>query len=174
MSFTLWFTGLPGSGKTTIAKGLKQKLHDAGQYIELIESDLMAEYFTGLIPIDKNGRQIVVSAMAVCAEHLNKNTIPVIATSTTPLNKDRAHIRSVISSFFLVYCHASEKTVRQRDPKGLYGLADNGLLMDFPGPGGVYEHPHDADIELNTDKYDPNRCVDDVMAFLHQRGLMQK
>jgi adenylylsulfate kinase-like enzyme len=174
MSFTLWFTGLPGSGKTTIAELLKQKFMETGRPVEIVESDDMAGYYQGLFPFDPFGRRIIVRNMAVCAELLNKHSIPVIAVSTTPLQKDRDHLRTLISSFLLVYCNASEKTVRKRDPKGLYAMADKGLLSDFPGPGGLYEPPLNADIELNTEVFDKHRCVDDLILELLQRLLIQK
>lgn len=174
MSFTIWFTGLPGSGKTTLAELLRQKFMETGRQVELIESDDMAGYYQGLLPLDAFGRRIIVRNMAVCAELLNKHSIPVIAASTTPLQKDRDQLRAVISSFLLVYCNASEKTVRKRDPKGLYEMADKGLLLDFPGPGGLYEPPLNADIELNTEAFDKHRCVDNLILELMQRALIQK
>jgi adenylylsulfate kinase-like enzyme len=173
MSFTLWFTGLPGSGKTTIAELLKQKFIETGRPIELIESDNMAGYYQDLSPLDTSGREIIARNMAICAALLNKHHIPVIVTSTTPLQKQRDHIRAVISSLLLVYCNASEKTVRKRDPKGLYAMADRGILTDFPGPGGRFEPPLNADIELNTETLTRHQCADKLMLALRQRGLIQ-
>ena len=174
MSFTLWFTGLPGSGKSTIARLLKQKIIETGRPVELMESDDMAVYYQGLFVFDAVGRQIIVRNMAVCAERLNRHGIAVIAAATTPLQKERDQIRTVISSLLLVYCNASEKTVRERDPKGLYALADKGYLLDFPGPGGMYEPPFDAEIEVNTEAFDRHRCADRLMLELQNRGLIGK
>lgn len=172
MSFTLWFTGLPGSGKTTMARILKERFLETGIRIELIESDDISKHYRGLFPFDTLGRSIIVRNMAVCAELLNKNGIPVIATSTVPLNKDQDSLRTVISSLILIYCNASEKTARTRDPKGLYEMADKGILPDFPGPGGVYEPPLNADIELDTDKLYENQSIENLIIELKKRGLM--
>jgi adenylylsulfate kinase-like enzyme len=172
MSFTIWFTGLPGSGKSTIAGLLKRSITDTGRTVELIESDDMAVHYHGVFPFDTLGRRIITLNMAVCAEHLNKHAIPVLAASTAPLRKDRHHIRTVISSLLFVYCNTSEKTVRERDPKGLYAMADMGILPDFPGPGGLYEPPLNPDVELNTEEFDPHRCVGHLMSELRKRGWL--
>ena len=174
MSFTLWFTGLPGSGKTTIARLLRQKFIEAGSAVELIESDDMATHYRDLFSFDTKGRTIIARNMAVCAELLNKHAIPVIATGTTPLQKDRDQLRTVISSFVLVYCNASDVTVRARDPKGLYAMADRGVLPDFPGPGGLYEPPTNADIELDTEAMDKHQCVDHLIRAMRQRALVPR
>ena len=172
MSFTVWFTGLPGSGKSTLAQRLKQTFMETGSPVELIESDDLAGHYKDLFPFDTKGRAIITRTMAVCAERLNRHAIPVIATGTTPLQKDRDPLRQIIPSLVLVYCNASETTVRARDPKGLYALADRGLLPDFPGPGGLFEPPANPDIELDTETLTVSQCVDHLIRELRQRQLM--
>lgn len=172
MGFTLWFTGLPGSGKTTVAEIIKKKFLEKGMVVELIESDDIAKYYKGLFNFDSLGRNVIVRNMAVCAELLNKNGVKVIATSTTPLKKDRDSVRAVISSLILIHCNASEKTARMRDPKGLYKMADKGIISDFPGPGGLYEPPLDAEIELDTDGLDKNQSVENLLMELSKLGLI--
>lgn len=171
MSFTLWFTGLPGAGKTTVAKALAKKLGDDGRTIELLESDDWAVYYRDLLPMDTTGRQIIARSMAVCAEHLNRQGIPVLATATLPLSKDREGMRRIVSSLIFVHCHIREEMARQRDPKGLYALAAKGLLADFPGPGGRYEPPLSPDVQLNTEDMGPEQCVTDLIDFLRLKGL---
>lgn len=172
MSFTLWFTGLPASGKSTIAQTLHQHLQKMDIKDELIESDDIAKYYEGLLTTDISGRQMLVRNMAVCAALLNRNRIPVLATSTTPLENERSRLRGLVSSMLLVYCNVSEDVARRRDPKGLYKMADQGLIRDFPGPGGLYEPPSDADIELDTDSLDPGQCCERVISVLQKKALI--
>lgn len=174
MSFTLWFTGLPASGKSTIALEMQKKLLELEIHVEVIESDDIMNYYNGLLSLDSFGRKVLVRNMAVCSELLNRNGIPVLATSTTPTREGRDRVREVLSCMVLVYCYVSIETARKRDPKGLYVLAERGVLKDFPGPRGVYEPPLHADVQVNTEELDIEQCCEQILFVLEKRSFIKQ
>jgi sulfate adenylyltransferase len=170
----LWFTGLSGAGKTTIAKILEAQLQALGKKVIILDGDdVRARYHTNLgfskKEIEENNRLIIKLAR----ERLHTADIiliPVIA----PLAELRAHARNILGArYFEIYIYASESVRLQRDPKGLYAQTKNGVTKDLIGHGGVsYEIPEHPDLQIRTDNQAPEESAKHVISFLTRNGQL--
>ncbi len=172
MSFTLWFTGLPDSGKTTISRYLIKKIKKTGVAIEVLDSDEVGSYlqlFLGTPPLD---RESVTRCIGFISYLLNKNNIVSIAVSTSSRAQMRSAMRNLIDNFVEVYCQCSLEVAEARDSKGLYQMARAGKIDRFTGIDETYEEPDAPEIVVHTDKQTVEECGNIILNFLVDNNFL--
>ncbi len=167
--FVLWFTGLPKSGKTTIADMVFEKLKKYDHIpIERIDSkDIRA-----LIPelgFDKESRKIHLKRVGILIKILQKNSTSVIASFVSPYKETRDCVREMTENFIEVYVKASLDSCIKRDKKGVYKEAMEGKRKNFTGISDNYDEPLEPEIVLDTDKLSVEESSEIVFAYVKKR-----
>lgn len=148
--FAVWFTGLPASGKTSIAEKMCQILSEQGVTIVLFDSDELRKVLTPRPRYTDEERDWFYSVMVYLAEHLTESGVNVAISATAPRRYYRATARLHIEKFAEVYVDCPEALCRARDPKGLWRRADKGEITALPGSGVPYEKPSMPEIHIET------------------------
>ena len=170
--FVLWFTGLSGSGKSTIADRVAEKLRERGLKIERLDGDTVRKSLTRDLGFSERDRNENIRRVAFVAKLLSRNGVGVIASFISPYRKIRNHVREEVTNFVEVYAKCPLEICIERDPKGLYKKALNGEIENFTGVSHPYEEPEDPEILLETDKETVDECVDKVINKLEEFGLI--
>ena len=170
--FVLWFTGLSGSGKSTIADRVAEKLRERGLKIERLDGDTVRKSLTRDLGFSERDRNENIRRVAFVAKLLSRNGVGVIASFISPYRKIRNHVREEVTNFVEVYAKCPLETCIERDPKGLYKKALNGEIENFTGISHPYEEPENPEILLETDKETVDECVDKVINKLEEFGLV--
>lgn len=172
MSRVVWITGLPASGKTSVAKALVALLRERGLEATLVDSDETREVITPNPSYDAGERALVYRAMAYLAKRLDDaGTIPIVA-ATAHARELRDEVRKIAGGLFLVHASAPLATCEARDPKGLYERARAQGEGAMPGVHLRYEAPNDADLEIDTGGDDVSRAARSVLDALDRRGTL--
>ncbi len=149
--FVLWFTGLSGSGKSTIADKVYEHLKSRGYRVERLDGDTVRSIFpkTGYTKEDRNTH---IRRIGFLASILEKNGIMVIASFVSPYKESREFVRSQCRNYIEVFVNASLQTCEKRDVKGLYKQAINGEIHNFTGVSDPFETPEKPELIINTEK----------------------
>jgi bifunctional enzyme CysN/CysC len=169
----LWFTGLSGSGKSTIANLVEQALFAAGWHCYSLDGDnLRLGLCRDLGFTDADRVENIRRAGEVAKLFLDAGLI-VLCSFISPFRADRQMLRELIgdNNFLEIHVDAPIETCIARDPKGLYAKAKAGLIPNFTGLGSPYEAPEKPDIQLKTGESSAEACAEQVLATLHQRGI---
>ncbi len=164
--FVLWFTGLPFSGKTTIADIVFEKLSKNNK---ILLQRLDSREIRTMIPeigYTKPERVLHLKRIAYLIKILQRNSISVIASFVSPYKEIREFLRKNTYNFVEVYVKASLDTCRQRDFKGLYEKAEIGKIKNFTGIHEPYEEPNNPEIILDTEKYTPEQLANIVIDYV--------
>jgi adenylylsulfate kinase len=145
-AFAIWITGLPASGKSTIATALKVELADRGVDVAVLESDVLRKVFTG--DYDARGREAFYQQMAFVGALLVEHGVSVVFDATANRRAYRERARSQIGRFVEVYVDVPLETCKARDPKGIYRSAAAGEAKNVPGLQDPYEPPEAPDVVL--------------------------
>lgn len=166
----LWFTGLSGSGKSTISSVVKSYLIDHGYSVFLLDGDLLRGGLCSDLGFSMEDRLENIRRAAETARLLQNEGFIVLASFISPLQamRDLAREKSLPNSFFEVYVKAEVRECERRDPKGLYRAARQNALQDFTGITADYEEPQSPDLILDTEKKSLEECV---VAVLQLMGL---
>ncbi|MCF8063571.1 MAG: adenylyl-sulfate kinase [Deltaproteobacteria bacterium] len=167
--FTLWFTGLSGSGKSTNSYRIYIELKRRGLKAELLDGDIIRTNFSQGLGFSKTDRDINIRRIGFVSYLLNKNDIISIVAAISPYEKTRVLNRKLISSYIEVFCDCPLDVLEQRDPKGLYRKAMAGEIANFTGISDPYEAPADPDILLDTSTASEDDCFRRVIAFLENK-----
>ena len=146
----IWFTGLSGSGKTTIAHLVEEQLADAGVPVEVLDGDVVRENLSKGLGFSKEDRDINIRRIAFVAHLLQRNGVFVITAAISPYRAIREEARAMIKDFVEVYADAPIEVCEQRDVKGLYAKARAGELKGFTGVDDPYEAPADPEVTCLT------------------------
>ncbi|HET9120662.1 MAG TPA: adenylyl-sulfate kinase [Solirubrobacterales bacterium] len=150
--FTLWFTGLSGSGKTTISKIVEEQLRDRGSRIEILDGDVVRENLSKGLGFSKEDRDTNIRRIAFVADLLSRNGVPVITAAISPYRELRDEARELMGDRFIeVYVKASVEVCAERDVKGLYEKAFKGEIKEFTGVSDPYEPPLNPELTLDTE-----------------------
>lgn len=176
IGWCVWITGLPGSGKSTIAHLLVNKLKLMGIHAQIISSDALRKIITPNPQYNEEERDIVYGALVYIAKLLTDNGVNVIIDATGNRRKYRDHARQVISRFMEVYVKCPLKVCIEREkkrgidfygaPKDIYAKAFKGESKTVPGLGVPYEEPLNPEIIVETDKLSPEECVEKILGII--------
>ena len=168
--FNLWFTGLPLSGKTTIADKVYAELEKLDIPIERIDSKDIRDLIPniGYTREDRNNHMQRVGNLIFT---LQKNSISTVASFVSPYKESRRAIRGMVENNIVVYVKANVETCKQRDYKGVYAKALSGELEDFPGVNEVYEEPQHAEITIDTDVINVDEAVEIIVKFIKKNHV---
>ncbi len=150
--FVIWLTGLPGAGKTTIAKNLIPKLEAYGLKVESLDGDEVRRQLSPDLGFSKAERELHARRVVYLSKLLARHGIVSIVSLISPYREFRAYARNEIKDFVEVYVKATLETCIKRDPKGLYKKALNGEITDLTGLQDVYEEPLNAEVTVETEK----------------------
>ena len=146
----IWFTGLSGSGKTTIAHEVESKLLDAGVPVEILDGDVVRENLSKGLGFSKEDRDTNIRRIAFVAHLLQRNGVFVITAAISPYKAIRDEARAMIKDFVEVFADAPLEVCEERDVKGLYAKARAGEIKGFTGIDDPYEAPDNADVVCKT------------------------
>lgn len=166
-AFVLWLTGLSGSGKSTIADKVYDRIAVDGQEVEKLDGDVMRGFFpsTGFT---KQARDEHIKRVGFMASRLEKHGVIVIASFISPYKEARQFVRNMCDTFIEVHISASLSECERRDVKGLYKRARTGEIKNFTGIDDPYEAPDNPDIFVNTEKETVDDCVSQIMNHIRE------
>ena len=171
-AFAVWLTGPPASGKSAIAKVLKERVANAGLVVEVLESDLLRRIVTPEPTYSLEERELFYRSLAFFGSRMVAHGISVIFDATAHRRLYRNLARASIPHFLEVSIVCPIEVRRQRDHKGIYKLAAEGKTTTVPGLQEPYEPPDAAELEIDTTAVTPERAADHVMGALEQRGYL--
>lgn len=176
--FTVFFTGLPSSGKSTIAQVLMAKLMEIGtRPVTLLDGDIVRKYLSSELGFSKRDRDINIKRIGFVASEITKNGGIAICAPIAPYDATRREVREMVSQyggFILVYVATPLEVCEKRDRKGLYAKARAGLIKDFTGISDPYEPPQDADIVIDTSKLAPEEAAEVILGYLRRKGYLRE
>ncbi|MSU70138.1 MAG: adenylyl-sulfate kinase [Opitutaceae bacterium] len=164
----LWFTGLPGSGKSTIATELERRLFQAGKSVFLLDGDNLRQGLCADLGFSTADRSENIRRAAEVAKLFADSGVICLAAFISPLRADREQTRRIMPAgrYAEIFVNAPLEVCKQRDPKGLYARAARGELPEFTGVSAPYEPPADSEINLHTDRESVETCVTRILDFL--------
>jgi adenylylsulfate kinase len=148
----IWFTGLSGSGKSTIAQVVEDTLVDAGVPVETLDGDVVRENLSKGLGFSKEDRDINIRRIAFVAHLLQRNGVFVITAAISPYRAIRDEARAMIKDFVEVFADAPLDVCEERDVKGLYAKARAGQIKEFTGVSDPYEPPENPEVTCHTDR----------------------
>jgi adenylyl-sulfate kinase len=172
----VWFTGLSGAGKSTLASGVEDKLHVLGCHAFVLDGDDLRQGLSSDLDYSPAGRSENIRRAGEVARLFAQSGTIVLAAFISPLTKDRNRVRKLMQAenFFQVYCNSSLEICEQRDPKGLYKKARQGLIKEFTGISSIYEQPEDSDLVLRTGESSVGECIDSVLDLLLRNDVISR
>ncbi|MEA2027913.1 MAG: adenylyl-sulfate kinase [Campylobacterota bacterium] len=163
--FNLWFTGLPLSGKTTIADALFKELQKLDIPLERIDSKDIRELIPN-IGYSRDDRNRHMHRVGHLIKTLQNNSISTVASFVSPYSESRKAIREMVNNNIIVYVKADIETCKARDYKGVYDKAIRGELQNFSGINDVYEEPRHAEIVIDTTKLNVQESVEIIVKYI--------
>ena len=171
--FTVWFTGLSGAGKTTIADAIEPLLRERGiTKLEKLDGDVVRTHLSKGLGFSKEDRDTNIRRIGWVAEVLTRNGVCVLASAISPYREIRDEVRRNVGNFVEVYVECSIEELTRRDVKGLYEKALKGEIANFTGVSDPYEAPVNPDIKVNSETEELQESVAKVMAKLEELGFL--
>jgi adenylylsulfate kinase len=169
--FVLWLTGLPGSGKTTLADTISEKLSKDGYKVERLDGDSVRRIFpsTGFSKKERNRH---IQRVGHLASMLEQNGIIVIASFISPYQETRDFVRGLCRNFVEIHMTTPPDVCEKRDRKGLYEKARRGEIVHFTGVDDPYENPVQAELTVDAGKEPPEASANKVLKYLQRRSLL--
>ncbi len=170
--FTVWFTGLPCSGKSTLASLLQKELHGRGLAAEILDGDEVRQRLTKGLGYSKEDREENIRRIAYVAKLLNRVGAVAIAAAISPYRQSREEARGEIGRFVEVYVNCPLDVCVRRDCKGLYAKAMRGEVPSFTGVTAPYEEPHNPEVVLETADESPETSIRRLLTHLELTGYI--
>ncbi len=170
--FTLWLTGLSGSGKTTIAQGVAEWLRTQSLPVEVLDGDIVRNYLSQELGFSKEDRDRNIRRIAFVARLLSRHQVIVIVSAISPYQKTREEARKMLENFVEVYVKASLDVCEKRDVKGLYAKARSRKIEQFTGIDHPYEEPINPEIICHTDHETVEESINKVISLLQQKQYL--
>jgi adenylylsulfate kinase len=170
--FTLWFTGLSGAGKTTIAEIVEHELRERGLRVEVLDGDIVRTNLSKGLTFSRDDRNINVLRIGFVANLLTRNGVGVIVSAISPYKEARDQVRRRIVDFIEVFVDAPLEVCAERDVKGLYEKAFAGEIEQFTGVSDPYEPPAAPELHIKTNEEEPRESARRVIAKLEELGYL--
>ena len=174
--FTVFFTGLSGSGKSTIANALLVKLLEmGGRPVTLLDGDLVRKHLSSELGFSKEHRDLNIRRIGFVASEITKNGGIALCAPIAPYDELRKEVHSMIDpvgGFLLVYMSTPLEVCEERDRKGLYAKARAGVIKEFTGISDPYEPPEDADVVIDTTNTTVEEAAQDLILHLEREGYI--
>ena len=170
--FTLWFTGLSGAGKTTIAEIVEKELRERGRRVEVLDGDIVRTNLSKGLSFSREDRNTNVLRIGFVANLLTRNGVGVIVSAISPFKEARDQVRRRIIDFVEVFVDAPLEVCAERDVKGLYKKAFSGEIPQFTGVSDPYEAPNAPDLVLKTAEEEPHESAQRVIEKLEFFGYL--
>ena len=171
---TIWFTGLSGSGKSTVAQIVYKELKKEGHKVEILDGDVIRTNLSKGLGFSKEGRDENIKRVGFVCDLLTRNGVIAIAVCISPYKEIRDFNRKRIGNFVEVYTKCSLDECIRRDPKGNYKKALAGEIKNYTGIDDPYEEPESPEVLVETDKSTPEECAKKVLATLQQLHYLEK
>jgi adenylylsulfate kinase len=171
-NFTLWFTGLSGSGKSTNSYRVYMELKRRSLKAELLDGDIIRINFSQGLGFSKRDRDINIRRIGFVSYLLNKNDIISVVAAISPYRETRRQNRNLLENYIEVYCDCPLDVLEKRDPKGLYKKARSGEVANFTGVTDPYEPPENPEIVLMTGVETQDQSFRKIMSYLEDRKLI--
>ena len=172
----LWFTGLSGSGKSTVANEVAYKLHTIGHLTYVLDGDNIRHGLNKDLAFSPEDRNENIRRISEVANLFADAGVIAITAFISPYKKYRNFCRELVGKgrFLEIYTKASLETCEKRDPKGLYKKAREGIIKDFTGINAPYEEPENPEILIDTDKENIEESAEKVLKKLEELGFIQR
>ena len=171
--FTIWFTGLSGAGKTTIADAIEPLLRERGiTKLEKLDGDVVRTHLSKGLGFSKEDRDTNIRRIGWVAEVLSRNGVCVIASAISPYREIRDEVRANIGNFVEVFVKCSIPELTRRDVKGLYEKALKGEIKNFTGVSDPYEEPLNPQVTVDTEAEELQESVAKVLRTLEELGYV--
>ncbi len=173
-SVILWFTGLPSSGKSTIANEVSWKLYQLKKLSYVLDGDNIRHGLNSNLGFSPEDRQENIRRIGEVAKLFMDAGFIVLTAFISPYKKDRDRVRSIVpdGKFIEVYVKTPLEVCEERDPKGLYKKARAGEIKDFTGVSAPYEEPENPEIILETDRLSVEECAEKVIDYLKNKNYI--
>lgn len=171
---TIWLTGLSGSGKSTIAEALTNRLRSEGKAVEWLDGDELRKWLGYGLGFSKSDRFENVRRAVYVAELLNRHGVMVIVSLISPYAEMRKYARQTLPAFMEVYMDCPLEVCEARDVKGLYAKARSGEIQAFTGISDPYEAPEHAELVLQTAETTIESCVEQLLQYVRSKEILQE
>ena len=170
MGATLWFTGLSGAGKSTIAEIVESELRERGYKVEVLDGDVVRTNLSKGLGFSREDRDTNIRRIAFVADLLSRNGVVAITAAISPYREIRDEARALMGARFIeIHVKASVEECARRDVKGLYEKAMRGEIKEFTGVSDPYEEPLNPELVLDTEAESPEESAAKVLAVLDSR-----
>jgi adenylylsulfate kinase len=174
--FTVWFTGLSGSGKSTVANIVGAELEERGLLVEYLDGDVVRTHLSKGLGFSREDRDTNIERIGWVASRLTRHGAAVLVSAISPYADTRGKARAMVEEhgpFVEVFVSASVEACAARDVKGLYAKAFAGEIAEFTGVSDPYEEPADPELVLPTESEGPSESAQRVLARLEELGLVE-
>ena len=170
----MWFTGLSGCGKSTIANAVDYKLHQRGKHTFVLDGDNIRLGLNKNLTFSAEDRTENIRRIGEVGKLFASAGCITLTAFVSPYRSDRDNVREIIPTgeFIEVFVNASLETCEKRDPKGLYKKARAGEIKNFTGISDPYEAPINPELVLDSDNKNIDQLADEVIAFLEKHGII--
>ncbi len=174
--YTIWFTGLSGAGKTTIARLVGAELEDRGRLVEYLDGDVVRTHLSKGLGFSKEDRDTNIERIGWVASRLTRQGGTVIAAAISPYEETGRKARALVEqwgAFVEVHVRASVDECARRDVKGLYAKAFAGEIKGFTGVDDPYEEPSAPELVVDTERHSPEEAARLIVEKLERLGLVE-
>ena len=170
----VWFTGLSGAGKSTVAEILTVMLSRYGRRVTLLDGDIVRTHLSAGLGFDHKGRDANIRRIGFVASEIARHGGTAVCAAISPYQKTRAEVREMVGENFIeVYVATPLEVCEERDTKGMYAKARRGEIKDFTGIDDVYEPPEKPEITLHTVEQTPEENAREIIDFLIEKGFIE-
>ncbi|MCI0490946.1 MAG: adenylyl-sulfate kinase [Blastocatellia bacterium] len=170
--FTIWFTGMSGAGKTTLARLIEAELKNREHRVEVLDGDIIRTNLSKGLGFSKEDRDTNIRRIGFVCNLLTRNEVVAIAAAISPYREVRDEVRQMIGSFVEVYVKCPIEVLAERDVKGLYKRAFAGEIEHFTGIDDPYEEPLSPEAVVETDTETPEQSAAQILAKLEEMNLI--